>query len=241
LLFVVQKEMIMLKRVLIGIMALLVSVTLRASAASLTLGDAAPKMEVKEFVKGEPVSGFKKGKIYVVEFWATWCGPCRVSIPHLTEMAKKHKDITFVGVSVWEQDQSLVKPFVTSMGAKMDYHVAMDMVPAGSKGDSGKMATNWMTAAGQDGIPSAFIIDKESKIAWIGHPMEMEKPLDMIEAGKWDLTAAKAEIEKKAAAQKKLQALGQKIQQAGKDPIKILAVLDEAIQSDPDIESRVAS
>ena len=173
----------MLKRVLVAAAALMVSVSLRVSAAPLGLGDAAPKIEVKEFVKGEPVKEFKKGQIYVVEFWATWCGPCRVSIPHLTALAKKHKDITFIGVSAFEQDASLVKPFVAKMGDKMDYHVAMDDVPAGGPGQSGKMAQNWMEAAKQNGIPTAFVIDKDTKIVWIGHPMEMEKPLDLIEAG----------------------------------------------------------
>ena len=71
-------------------------------AKQLVLGDPAPKLEVKEFVKGDVVKGFDKGKIYVVEFWATWCGPCRVSIPHLTEMQKQHPDIKFLGVSVFD-------------------------------------------------------------------------------------------------------------------------------------------
>ena len=62
-------------------------------------------------------------------------------------MAKKHKDVTFVGVSVFERDPSLVKPFVAKMGDKMDYHVAMDDVPMGGPSASGKMAQNWMEAA----------------------------------------------------------------------------------------------
>ena len=58
---------------------------------TLSVGDPAPKLAVKEFVKGEPLKDLEKGKTYVVEFWATWCGPCRTSIPHLTELQKKHK------------------------------------------------------------------------------------------------------------------------------------------------------
>ncbi len=59
-----------------------------ASAQTLGLGDPAPALAVKEFVKGAPVTAFQKGNVYVVEFWATWCGPCRTSIPHLTELQK---------------------------------------------------------------------------------------------------------------------------------------------------------
>ena len=67
-------------------------------ADNLGLGDPAPKLEVKSFVKGEPVSEFEPGKNYVVEFWATWCPPCRTSIPHLTELQKNHPLVTFISV-----------------------------------------------------------------------------------------------------------------------------------------------
>jgi thiol-disulfide isomerase/thioredoxin len=226
--------------------ALVVALAGRAAAAdALGIGDPAPKMQVKEFVKGEPVAGFDKGKIYVVEFWATWCGPCRVSIPHLTELQKKHKDVTFIGVSVWESDQAAVKPFVKEMGDKMDYRVAVDDVPAGDPNknegktdpNDGKMAKAWMQAAGQNGIPSAFIVNGDGKVAWIGHPMEMEKPLDQVVSGKYDLQAAAAEFKKAQAQQAKMAALMAKYRAAGNDPKGRLAVLDEAIKDDPSMEN----
>ena len=92
-------------------------------------------MAVSSWVKGDKVEEFEPGKTYVVEFWATWCGPCRASIPHLTELAQKYKDkdVRFIGVDVWERDTSLVKPFVEEMGDKMDYSVALDGVPEGRR------------------------------------------------------------------------------------------------------------
>ena len=141
-------------------------------AETLGVGDAAPKLNVKSFVKGEPVSAFEPGKNYVVEFWATWCGPCKTSIPHLTELQKKNPGVTFIGVSIWEDDQEQVKPFVDEMGDKMAYRVAVDSIPDKEKADEGAMAKTWMTAADQNGIPTAFIVNKEGKIAWIGHPMD---------------------------------------------------------------------
>jgi thiol-disulfide isomerase/thioredoxin len=202
-----------------------------ASADGLGIGDAAPKLEVKEFVKGDAVKSFEKGKIYVVEFWATWCGPCRTSIPHVSDLQKKNKDAVFIGVSVWEQDQSKVKPFVDEMGEKMSYRVAMDDVGSG-KGNDGKMAKNWMMAAQQDGIPAAFIINGEGKIAWIGHPMNMDKPLDQIIAGKWDLAKATADYKAELAKKVKLREVSIKLQkaQAAKDYKAIIAVVDEVIR-----------
>jgi thiol-disulfide isomerase/thioredoxin len=167
----------------------------RSTADGLSVGDAAPKLEVKEFIKGDAVKGFEKGKLYVVEFWATWCGPCRTSIPHLTELQKKNKDVVFIGVSVFEQKPDGVKAFVESMGDKMDYRVAVDVAAAGKPAD-GVMAKTWMEAADQDGIPAAFIVNGDGKIAWIGHPMQMDKPLETIVAGKWDLAKASADFKK---------------------------------------------
>ena len=203
-----------------------------AGEAVLGMGDPAPKLTVAKFVKGTPVTKFEKGKLYVVEFWATWCGPCRTSIPHLTELQKKYKDVTFIGVSVFEQDQAGVAPFVKEMGDKMDYRVAMDDVPAGKKGDGGLMATGWMEAAKQEGIPTAFVINKESQIAWIGHPMMMEEPLKKIVAGKWDAKAEGVRIKKQAE-------LGKQLQQAmqSQNTGKALSLLDQGIADDPGMEA----
>ena len=231
----------MLKKVLAAVVAM-AAVTLFHSAAiagGLSVGDPAPKITVSKFVKGAPVTQFEKGKLYVVEFWATWCGPCRESIPHLTEMAKKNKDVTFVGVSVFEQDQGLVAPFVEKMGDKMNYHVAMDAIPAGGNGQTGVMATTWMQAAEQQGIPTAFIVNKDSKIAWIGHPMTMEAPLAKIEAGTWDLKTEAEKSRKATLAAHKMNELRAALTPSlrAKDYAKAVTIVDEKITSDPDLEA----
>lgn len=208
--------------------------TASARADELGIGDSAPKLAVKEFIKGDPIAKLEKGKTYVVEFWATWCGPCRTSIPHLTELQKRYKDITFIGVSILENDPKDVKPFVEEMGDKMGYRVALDDVPKNGKRDEGVMAKTWMDAAGQEGIPTAFIVNGDGKIAWIGHPMEMDKPLADIVAGKWDLAREQARS-------RRLKELPTKLEQAAKagDPKKVLQVIDAAIADDADLEVRL--
>ena len=199
-----------------------------ALADKLKLGDAAPKIEVSKWVKGAPVSSFEKGHLYVVEFWATWCPPCRKSIPHLTELAKKNPNVAFVGVSVWEHEQSAVEPFVEKMGDKMDYHVAMDVVTGEGKTAKGQMAETWMRAAEQNGIPTAFVVNGDGRIAWIGHPMALEQPLAKIVAGTWDLDAAI----KRAAAQDKIERA-----MNDHDGKAAIAAIDDAIAMDAALES----
>ncbi|HEY0867757.1 MAG TPA: TlpA disulfide reductase family protein [Fimbriimonas sp.] len=156
-------------------------------------GSPAPELDVKTWYKGTPVKTLDKNKTYVVEFWATWCGPCIQSIPHVTQLAKANKDVTFIGVSIWEDDKDgNIKAFIDKMGEKMDYNV-------GYSGNQTGMAQSWMTAAAQNGIPAAFIV-KNGEIQWIGHPMSMDEPLAKVKAGTFDVKAFKAEFDKEAEA-----------------------------------------
>jgi len=157
---------------------------------TLVEGDPAPPLAPGAWIKGPPVKQFEKGKVYVVEFWATWCGPCKVSIPHLTELQKKYPGVTFIGQDIWEHDPAAVVPFVQQMGDQMDYRVATDDL---SGSPEGKMATTWMNAAGQNGIPTAFLVDKDGKIAWIGSPFLLEPYLQQLLAGTLDINKIAAD------------------------------------------------
>jgi len=216
---------------------------LRTQAAPLTIGDPAPPIQVAKWIKGERVDKLEPDQTYVVEFWATWCGPCRTSIPHLTELQKKYKDrgVKFLGISVWESDQDEVAPFVKEMGDKMAYNVAIDDVSGGDK-SKGKMAESWMTAADEGGIPTAFVV-KKGKIAWIGHPMELDEPLAKIVAGDWNLAEAASNRRETKVLEQKLAKIFGKLntflqEQNEKSALK---VLDEAIAEDAKLEERLGS
>lgn len=180
---------------LLGCLAAAVGIAAPAGP-SLKIGDSAPKLDTGEWVQGEPVKEFQPGKVYLIEFWATWCGPCRVSIPHLNALHTKFKDkgLVVIGQNCWERDESKVKPFVESMGSKMTYRIALDRKTGAT--DRGRMAETWMAAAGRTGIPSAFLVDQQGRIAWIGHPMALtDAILQQVLAGKWDLKKAAADYE----------------------------------------------
>jgi len=166
--------------------AILVMLAGVASAASL--GDEAAPLVIKEWVKGDPVS-ITPGTTYIIEFWATWCGPCKRSIPHISEVQKNYADkgVVVIGITD-EEDLEKVKAFVTEMGDDMAYTVAMD--------DAGQTNTAYMKAFGVSGIPHAFIVDKHGVVCWNGHPMDrMEAVLDQVLAGTFDV-AKRREVAK---------------------------------------------
>ncbi|CAG0968686.1 Thiol-disulfide oxidoreductase ResA [Phycisphaerales bacterium] len=152
-------------------------------ATTLKVGDKAPALAVTNWVKGDAVTGFEKGRPYVVEFWATWCGPCIASMPHLSELQAEYKSkgLVIVGVSTKDPNNSLeqVQTMVKDKGDGMGYTVAYD----------GDKATNeaYMKASGQRGIPCSFVVDKTGTLAYIGHPMFLDPVLEKVVAGTWDV------------------------------------------------------
>jgi thiol-disulfide isomerase/thioredoxin len=153
----------------------------------LRVGDRAPELSIEAWVKGDAVEGFKRDHVYVVEFWATWCPPCRTTIPHLTEIQERHKGrATVIGISAKDRNGETlerVRRFVGERGAEMEYTVAFD--------DGGKTNQAYMRAARQSGIPTAFVVDQEGRIAWIGHPMDgLDDVVDRIVSAGFDASKA---------------------------------------------------
>lgn len=160
----------------------------------LRIGDTAPQVKAR-WIKGKQINRYQKDMVYVLEFWATWCGPCKKAMPHVSQMAKKYGGkASFIGANILERSpmgytlESWVDKFVKENNDKMDYAVCMD-------GTDGYMAKNYLTAAAQPGIPTTMIINKDGVLAWIGQPTEMEKPLQEIIDGTFDLKAFKRKIE----------------------------------------------
>ncbi len=180
----------------------------------LWIGSSAPELSIAKFVKGDSVDGFESGQVYVVEFWATWCSPCIKAFPHLSDMQESYgEDVRFIGVNVWERQKGqermdLVEEFVAKQGERMRYTVAVE--------DGSSMSDNWMKPAGQNGIPAAFIVDGDAKIAWVGHPGEIDKPLEAIVAGEFDSETAATEAWKQQVLSAAFQSFARSLQ-SGED------------------------
>lgn len=171
-----------------------IAVTIHAQneqSPSLNLGDPAPLLKVREWIKGTPIQKFEKGKVYVVEFWATWCRPCIAGMPHLSALAREYKErVTILSIDILETkttSMGKIKAFVDSMGQRMDYNVAAD--------DSNFMVAGWLDASGIQGVPWSFVVNAEGTLAWIGPPQELDEVLPKIVNNAWDIKEASAKRE----------------------------------------------
>ena len=124
------------------------------------VGSSAGENEFVDFSWNEDANEKKlsdyKGKVIVLNFWATWCGPCRKEIPALSEIANvyKDKDFQMIGISVDQNPQALVN-FLKSNS--ISYKVLHE---------AGGLLDKYMTIAGQDQgvIPQTYVIDKNGKV-----------------------------------------------------------------------------
>lgn len=169
-----------------------------ALAGDLTIGDPAPEVEISHWISGgSPVESFEDGKVYVMEFWATWCGPCRASMPHISELQNKFADydVRFIGVS--DEELSTVVDFLTQKRSEDDkqWHEIIEYTLTTDPDRS--VYNDYMKAAAQNGIPTAFIVGKTGQVEWIGHPMRIDQPLADVVHDTWDRESFKTEFEAK--------------------------------------------
>jgi len=121
------------------------------------VGQQLPELKVSYLEKAPDLAG----KPLILEFWATWCPPCRASIPHLNEIYSKYQDRGLQIVGVTNEDKPTVKAFLKQTPIK--YHIAFD-----KGGELGKFFK-------VRGIPHAFLVNAEGKIVWQGHPMTLRE------------------------------------------------------------------
>jgi thiol-disulfide isomerase/thioredoxin len=122
------------------------------------VGKDAPGLTIREWITSNPPDVKNlRDHVYVVEFWATWCAPCRESVPHLIKLADKYRGngVLFISLSA-DKSTDKVRKFVDKKG--INYNVAID---------NGTADIFEIT-----GYPTAFVINHKGKVIWQGIPRE---------------------------------------------------------------------
>jgi len=142
--------------------------TLQASAkidvmketAGKMLNEVAPGFSLKDITGKKVHLSDYRGKIVVIDLWATWCKPCIASFPAMEKLTKKHPDIVFLFIAVNEPGNNAiarVKDFMAK--SKYDFHVLMD-----EPVETGSSKYQITSTYRPEGIPAKYVIDRSGKI-----------------------------------------------------------------------------
>ncbi|MES1180403.1 MAG: TlpA disulfide reductase family protein, partial [Verrucomicrobiota bacterium] len=124
------------------------------------VGEVAPEISAKEWInlKKTPTLADLRGKVIIVDFWATWCGPCIECIPHLNELQRKYSGKNFQLLSFVAEGHQTMDSFLTKR--QIEYPIGLE--------------SSSLESYGITGIPHAFVIDQNGKIAWQGDSASSE-------------------------------------------------------------------
>ena len=149
----------------IGTFAHLIMTAALALGAPPKIGDRAPDLAIETMLQGPADNDLSwqalKGQAMVLEFWATWCGPCVAAIPHFNELAEEFSDQPVRFLSVTDEKESIIEPFLKSqpisgwVGLDLDRSVFRDYAVLG--------------------IPATVLVDKEKVIQAVTHPRHVTK------------------------------------------------------------------
>lgn len=182
----------------------------------LTVGSSAPQLDVEHWLgdpERAPIARFEPGTVYIVEFWATWCGPCVAAIPHMADLQDEYrsKGVTLIAVTTEELDtvESFLERPLPSKRKQHDLDEALSNQPAAADLDSEaetfrhftdvyrlaadpdeSVFNDYMAASGEGGIPTAFLVGKSGVIEWVGQPGGgLLNALDQVLSDQWDREA----------------------------------------------------
>jgi len=171
---------------LLAVSGAIATAGLAVGKEKLVVGDAAPSFTDVSWVlspQGTDVD-MSDGKVHVVEFWATWCRPCKFSIPHLTRLQEEWGEERLQIIGVTDEEEDVVKPWVDRNIAQLGYSIVISQNRGPHK--------TWFKEAKLEGIPAAFIVGPRGRIQFIGNPNDERFTTTLTKVIKGRFDAAKS-------------------------------------------------
>jgi thiol-disulfide isomerase/thioredoxin len=144
----------------------------QAPITPIDIGSPAPPIVHANYIQGSrsTLDDATIDKVHIIEFWATWCPPCKESAPILSALQQKYPDqLRIIGIT--DELESTVIPYLATSGESISYTIALD--------PDGQIQEAYIKGIGEEGIPWAFLIDTQGKLVWVGHPMSSELPFEI--------------------------------------------------------------
>ncbi|HEY6902015.1 MAG TPA: TlpA disulfide reductase family protein [Puia sp.] len=203
------------------------------SPALYKMGEPAPPLRLRAWLKGGPVEKFEKGKVYVLEFWATWCKPCIAEMPHVSAIANKYKEkVVVLGIDISEKSTTPIaklKTFVDSMGHRMDFLVAVE--------DSDYMRTAWLDSTGEgQGIPKTIVVDAQGRLAWIGSPGQVGEVLPEVLKDTWNAKEYRTARDERRRVRELSDSLGFELSACRDRPDSVLRLIAGFLKAEPQLK-----
>lgn len=151
----------------------------------LRVGSLAPPIKVESWLRGQPLTSFQPGKVYIVQFLATWCLPCMRAMLNLVQLQEKYKDsgLEIIGVAAHERAQTRdeartkLDAWLTKNVPNPNYRIAFEC--------TGEMNRLWMDSELSCGISTSFIVNRDGNIVFIGRPMELNDVIRQVINSNW--------------------------------------------------------
>ncbi len=162
------------------------------AADKATTGNPAPPLNLEKLLQAPADAGASwdafKGKVVVLEFWATWCGPCIEAIPHLNELADEFKEKGVQFIAITDEKESVVQPFLKRKAMRAWIGLDTDR--------------SMFKDYGVSGIPHTVVVGTNGVIAWVTHPTGLSAAmLNDVLAGKAVALPAPRREDKRVAAE----------------------------------------